>query len=126
MNELSEDYSQGVSIVVPFARLQNMNNIFENYMQQEISKKELIIVVNNDLDHFECWAEKSNAYPMVRVYQQNESKTLGECLNYGIHQSILTHIAIFSDAHYYGSKYLSNAFKIFYSTNISLFGKAPH
>lgn len=39
MYELPGDYSQGVSVVVPYARLQNMNNIFDNYMQQEISKK---------------------------------------------------------------------------------------
>lgn len=100
---------KGVSIIVSTSKYDFANNIFDNYKKQNFRKKELIIVVRNDDEDFFQWVYRSEEYPMTRVYQMDNSKSLNECINYGIEQSIFDYIAVFDENSHYDSDYLSKS-----------------
>lgn len=98
---------KGVTVMVCSNTYHNADNIFNNYVKQNVQKKELIILVRNDKEDFEKWVSLANQFPMSRVYEFDENKTTEECLKYGMEQSIFDYTAILEEDKQYESDYLS-------------------
>jgi cellulose synthase/poly-beta-1,6-N-acetylglucosamine synthase-like glycosyltransferase len=103
-----------------------IENVFKNFLQQNLDHKELIIVLNKDSMNIDKWIEKANYYPNIRVYQLHEQATLGDCLNFGILQSNYDIIAKFDDDDYYGPHYLSDAMIAFENNEVMIAGKSSY
>lgn len=113
----------GVSIIACTNKLGMMDNIFENYHNQEWEEKELIIILNNNSLKLEVWQNRAQASVNVSVYQLPEETTLGACLNFGVAHAKYTFVAKFDDDDYYGPFYLTEAMEAFTSTNADIVGK---
>lgn len=118
--------SKAVSVVTPVSSLVHAPNVFINYMQQDLGKKELILVHNNPSDDFERWVQISVLYPMTRVYQLDPGVSLGESLNYCVERAIFENIAIFYEIHHYDQKYLSASLQEMLQNNAAAAGKRTY
>ncbi|WIV11199.1 glycosyltransferase family A protein [Proteiniborus sp. MB09-C3] len=98
-----------VSVITCTNRPKYIKNVFENYHRQLFKDKELIIILNNNKMNINEWILKSKEYPDISIFQVDESKSLGYCLNYGIEKASYEIIAKLDDDDYYGPKYLSQA-----------------
>lgn len=120
-----ETCKQGISIVVPTFKEEYISNIFLNYVASNYLVKELIIILNNNklnLFQYRSWANK---YENVKLYQLNDSYSLGECLNFGIRQAKYNYIARMDDDDYYGPNYLTDLMCVFNFTDAQVTGKNP-
>lgn len=100
-----------VSIITCTNRPKYIENVFENYHRQLHKDKELIIILNSNEMNLRKYISKSKDFPDVSVFQVDEKKSLGYCLNYGIGKAKYSIIAKLDDDDYYGPKYLSQAIK---------------
>lgn len=114
----------GVSIITCTNRLENINNVFENYARQLYENKELIIILNNNKMKLSKWHEKAKEYDNVHVFQLDQKITLGECLNFGVDKSKYDTIAKFDDDDYYSSHYLYDSIGAFKHTKADIIGKS--
>ncbi|MGF7059985.1 glycosyltransferase [Brassicibacter mesophilus] len=104
----------GISVVVCTNRPGYLNNVFDNFINQKYEKKELIIILNDNKMRLKNWLAKANEYNYpIRVFQIDENKSLGFCLNFGVSKAIYEIIAKFDDDDYYSSNYLSESVKSF-------------
>lgn len=111
MKSVNTDTIGKVSVIACTNRPKYMENVFENYHRQLYKEKELIIILNNNkMDKCE-WISKSKDCPDVSVFQVDEKKSLGYCLNYGIKKAKYNIIAKLDDDDYYGPGYLTQAVK---------------
>jgi hypothetical protein len=120
-----ETCKQGISIVVPTFKEKYISNIFLNYATSNYLAKELIIILNNNklsLLQYQSWAYK---FENIRLYQLDDSYSLGECLNFGINQAKYNYIARMDDDDYYGPNYLTDLMHVFNSTDAQITGKNP-
>lgn len=113
-----------VSIITPTNKLIYQQNIFSNYAQQLYPQKELIIILNNNQLQLDDWQEVAKSFEHVRIFQIDQDVTLGECLNYAIHQSDGEIVAKLDDDDYYSPNYLPDLVDCFAYTNASIVGKA--
>lgn len=118
--------NEAVSIIVPVSNLIYAGNVYINYMQQDLAKKELILVHNNPSDDFDQWVFLSGLYPMARIYQLDHGTSLGECLNYCADRTIFENIAVFHEMHHYGHEYLSGALNEMYLNSADIAGKKTY
>lgn len=100
-----------VSIITCTNRPRYIMNVFENFNRQLFRNKELIIILNNNQMNIREWILKSKEYTNISVFQIDERKSLGYCLNYGIKKANYNVIAKLDDDDYYGPGYLSQAVK---------------
>lgn len=112
-----------ISIASPTRKPEYMCNIFENYMNQSYPNKELIVVLNNNSMNYNEWLDYSKRFPDVRIYQLDESVSLGECLNFAVKNSNGDYIAKLDDDDHYGVQYLFDMLTYFYCTEASIIGK---
>ena len=112
-----------VSLIASTIRDKMMNNIFENFYRQKWEEKELIIILNNDDMDIEMGKKRSKVNENVTIYQLPEEKTLGECLNFGIEKARYNIVAKFDDDDYYSPYYLTEAMRIFLTTDAQVVGK---
>ncbi len=117
------DLEQGVSIITSTNRLHSLDNILSNYLSQVYLKKELIIIINNNLIPASMWKEKLSQYDDIRIFQLDKSKSLGECLNFAVSKSKFDIISKFDDDDYYGPNYLIDLVNAFKYTDASIVGK---
>lgn len=110
---VKEKQQSGVSLIVPTNKAKYMENIFENFDRMAYKRKEMIILLNNNKLLLENYKNRANHYDNVRIYQLDESKTLGECLNYGIEQAKYDFIGKIDDDDYYGENYLIDQMNVF-------------
>ncbi|WP_026038997.1 glycosyltransferase [Sporolactobacillus vineae] len=95
--------------VVTCTNRQNMENaVLNNFLRQNFRPKELIILLNNKNMNVELWRKKTAHYGEIRIYQLDNTKTLGECLNFASERSYYNVIARFDDDDYYSPDYLTN------------------
>ena len=116
----------GVSIVTCTNKPHTLNNILDNFNRQEYTKKELIIIINNNEIDLNQWISKAKEYDNVRVFKLSEKFSLGKCLNFAVNQSEYDTISKFDDDDYYGPKYVSDTIKSFGNTNAKVIGKAAN
>ncbi len=100
-----------------------MENVFANYSNQLWKEKELIIILNNDKINPKKWQEKALHYNNVSIFQIPQTKTLGQCLNYGVAKAKYDIIAKFDDDDYYSPYYLTEAMAAFRKHRPELVGK---
>jgi glycosyltransferase involved in cell wall biosynthesis len=112
-----------ISVITCTIRQTSMNQVFENYVNQNWKSKELIIILNKDDMEIKEWKKRASKYLNVSVYQLPESSTLGECLNFGVKKSKYKYVAKFDDDDYYAPNYLSSMYLAFQKTNASVIGK---
>ena len=112
-----------VSIICCTMRQHCMENVFQNYENQLVEEKELIIILNKDDMNIDIWKERANHSQNVTVFQLSEDVTLGECLNYGISKAKYSIIAKFDDDDYYAPYYLEQSLKVLSRPNIHVVGK---
>lgn len=106
--DFSQLSNKGVSLIVPTNKAKYLDSIFENFERQNYSVKELIIILNkNTLDYNGCLS-RAKKYENIKVYQLDESKTLGECLNLGISKAKYDIIGKMDDDDYYGENYITD------------------
>ncbi|QMV40785.1 glycosyltransferase [Cohnella cholangitidis] len=98
-----------VSIITCTMRNSFMPNVFKNYENQKVRKKELIIILNQDDMDIEEWKKEAKKYNNAFVYQLPERYNLGKCLNFGIQAANYDIVAKFDDDNYYGRYYLTEA-----------------
>ncbi|RDW16405.1 glycosyltransferase family 2 protein [Oceanobacillus arenosus] len=113
-----------ISIITCTQRPVFMNQIFNNYIRQEVNDKELIIILNQDNMDINEWNEEAKRYNNVFIYQLPEEYTLGRCMNYGIEKAHYNIIAKFDDDDYYASKYLKESVDALNNTDASIIGKS--
>lgn len=112
-----------VSVIACTIRDTMIENVFNNFDSQLWQEKELIIILNKDNMNRSMWEEKAKGYDNITVFQLPEEKTLGDCLNFGIEKSKFDIVAKFDDDDYYSPFYLSEAMKVFNTTDAQLVGK---
>jgi peptidoglycan/xylan/chitin deacetylase (PgdA/CDA1 family) len=105
-----------VSIICCTMRKHYMENVFDNYENQDWEEKELIIILNRDDMDVNKWKERARQSQSVTIYQLPEQLTLGACLNYGIKKSKYDIIAKFDDDDYYSPHYLTRQMKAIKNT----------
>ncbi|UVI28632.1 glycosyltransferase [Paenibacillus spongiae] len=90
-----------------------MNNVFANFDNQKVKKKELIVILNRDDMNIRRWRRKARRYKNVHIYRVAEEHNIGKCLNYGVGKANFDIIAKFDDDNYYGPGYLREALDAF-------------
>ncbi len=122
----SKSAQHGVSIIVPTVKSKYINNIFMNYVRSNYPYTELIIILNDNKLDINDYKIKSLGLENVRIFQLDESYTLGECLNFGVEKSRYNYISKMDDDDYYGSNYLIDLMNVFKYTDAQVTGKMSH
>ncbi len=112
-----------VSIICCTMREHFMENVFQNYNNQILKDKELIIILNQDDLNISKWKSNAKTYKNVSVYQLPEVCTLGECLNFAIQKARYDYIAKFDDDDYYAPNYLEHSIEALKKTKADVIGK---
>ncbi|MBS4192696.1 glycosyltransferase family 2 protein [Bacillus sp. FJAT-49705] len=112
-----------VSIICCTMRQHCMDNVFQNYENQIVKEKELIIILNHDDMDINSWKERARQSQNVTVFHLPEKVTLGECLNYGIGKTKYSVIAKFDDDDYYAPSYLEQSLNVLNRANVHIVGK---
>lgn len=113
----------GVSIITCTNRPHYMDKVIENYSRQKYEKKELIVILNSNKIDIRKFKNAAQQYKNIKVYQLDEKKTLGECLNFAVSRASYEIIAKFDDDDYYGPMYLKDSIKVFERVEAGVIGK---
>jgi hypothetical protein len=120
----SKTSQPGVSIICATSKLEYIDNIFLNYLRCIYIHKELIIILNNNKLNLSEYKMKAKGLNDIRIFQLDESYSLGQCLNFGIDQSTYNYISKMDDDDYYGSYYLVDLMNVFKYTDAKITGKS--
>lgn len=112
-----------VSVITCTNKQGFMENILQNFMRQEYGNKELIVVLNNNAVIEREWLDRTSGHGNIRVLRMDESKTLGECLNFAVEQAKGSFIAKFDDDDYYAPFYLTDMIDCFKYADAEIVGK---
>lgn len=116
--------SEYISVITCTKRLNYMDNVFNNFNRQIYKKKQLIIILNNNQMDINEWQNAAKPFDNIKIYQLDESISLGNCLNFGVLQTDYAFISKFDDDDFYGPKYLSDSIKVFKYAKAGVIGKA--
>jgi len=116
-------FVEGVSVITCTNRPEYRERIIQNYIHQYYGPVELIIILNTNSANLNDWEAWASAYPNVKVFQLDQSVTLGECLNFAVEQARYDYIAKFDDDDYYAPGYLQQAVDSFKATDADIVGK---
>lgn len=123
LKKVSVDFKPGISIVTTTKRSNYINEIFNNYLQQDYDNKELIIALHNNSIDIDKFNKKADQYPNIKVFQIDEKINFGECKNFAFNQTKFDYIAIFDDDDFYAPNYLNQSIVPFNYTNCDIVGK---
>ncbi|MTI48990.1 MAG: glycosyltransferase [Firmicutes bacterium] len=121
-----KDTTPGVSIITSTIREENMENVFKNFNSQNYSKKELIVILNNNSMDIEKWRNKASIYKNIKIYRIDEKESLGKCLNFGIEKSKFNYVSKFDDDNYYAPNFLTDLMNAFKYTKADIVGKLSY
>lgn len=114
----------GVSVLVCTNRPDFMERVLANFSRQNYPNKELVVVLNNNSMQPADWYARTAGYSNIHIMQQDEHRSLGECLNNGIEHCTYDYVAKFDDDDYYGPNYLRRQMQAMLSANADIVGKA--
>lgn len=120
---ISQTMLPGVSIITCTNRTKFIERVFDNYMRQTYQPRELIVILNSNSMSLGQWKIRAAAYPNISVFQLDERKTQGECLNYAVAKSKYDYIAKFDDDDYYAPAFLENMMPTFGYVDAGIIGK---
>ncbi|SFE08610.1 Glycosyl transferase family 2 [Bacillus sp. OV194] len=112
-----------VSVITCTIRDSCMDNIFDNYKNQNYDQKELIIVLNQDSMCLKKWREKAKNYDNVSVFQVPQQTSLGNCINFAVGHAKYDIIANFEDDDYYAPAYLQHSLFVLNAMKADVIGK---
>ena len=121
--EEGPDITPGVTVITSTNRPGSFENIISNYSRQSYLNKELVIILNNDKMDLQQWEDKASLWDNVRVYQLAETKTLGECLNYGVSRARFDYVTKFDDDNYYAGEFIGDLMDAFSYADAEIVGK---
>ncbi|WP_462410920.1 glycosyltransferase [Neobacillus sp. Marseille-QA0830] len=113
-----------VSVVLCTMREDFLTRAVKQFLQQTVPEKELIIVLNHNKMQLENWQSRLQSFNDIRVFQMDEAKTLGECLNFGASQARHSILAKMDDDDYYSPDYLSRSIQQLKDNQADVTGKA--
>lgn len=116
----------GVSIITSTIRQHCMQNVLDNYNRQRYPNKELLVILNRNSMDMDKWRECAEKYEHVRVFRMDESKGLGECLNYAIENAEFDYVSKFDDDNYYGPDFTGDLMNAFTYTDADIVGKQAY
>lgn len=123
---IGSKFKQSVSIITITNRHRFIKNLFKNYKRQTHSKKELIIIVNDNKIPLASYKHAAKKLRNVKIFRMPAHYTLGACLNFAVKKSKNNYIAKFDDDDYYAPYYLTDILKAFKKTNADIVGKRAH
>lgn len=103
-----------------------MNAVFDSFLKQSYAQKELVIVLNNNNMDSNEYIEKAKEYNNIKVFQLDESLSLGHCFKFALDHTTFDYIAKFDDDDYYGTDYLKQAMETFGQIDCDVVGKASY
>lgn len=115
---------RGVSVITCTNRPAYLQNILGNFLRQDFTPKELIIIINNNAIDIGLWRRQTAEYPQVKVFRVDEKIGQGLCLNYAADQASYDYVAKFDDDDYYSPAYLSDTVAALENSGAGLAGKA--
>ena len=113
----------GVSVIIATTNQERIETLFSNYNKQNYPKKELLIVLNKEMD-VDLWREAAQEHENVKVYQVDENNNFGRCINIGFEHARYDYIAKMNDNCYYSEDYISRAIAFFEIADADIIGKA--
>lgn len=118
--------NERVSVITCTNKPHFIKNIFQNYRNQNLRNKELIIILNrNDID-LGRWKTRAAKERSIQVYQVPEEISLGECYNFAVEKANFEYIATFDDDDYYAPNYLKDLMHAFLYTDADIVGKLSY
>ena len=124
--KLKQESKPGVTIIACTNKPNYIDNIFINFERSNYPVKELLLVINNNkISLNECKLKATN-FDNVKVFQLDETCTLGECLNFGVEKSEYDYISKMDDDDYYGPNYLEDTMNVFKYTDAKITGKSTY
>ncbi|WMM23279.1 glycosyltransferase family A protein [Tissierella sp. MB52-C2] len=120
------DEKPGVSIILCSNRLNKIEDIFDSFLRQSYDPKELIIVLNNNNMNIDEYHEKAKNLKNIKIFQLDETLSLGYCFKFALNHAAFDYIAKFDDDDYYGTDYLKQAMNAFNEINCDVVGKASY
>ncbi|MBW9158446.1 glycosyltransferase [Clostridium tagluense] len=124
--KLMQDFKPGVSIIACTNKPNYIHNIFINYERSNYPEKELLLIINNNKISLNECKLKAAKFKYVKIFQLDETCTLGECLNFGVEKSKYDYISKMDDDDYYGSNYLEDTMNVFKYTDADITGKLTY
>lgn len=116
------------SLITPTYRKEYIEKAIDTFYRQSYSNKELIVIVNDDID---C-----NQFPVAQKYAGSENikfgslpidNFAGNCLNYGNHLASGKYVFRIDDDDFYGDNYILDMMLHMRSVDPEFFGKrAPY
>lgn len=116
----------GVSIITSTIRQRCMQDILDNYSRQKYSSKELIVILNRNNMNMDEWRGCAEKRGHVKVLRVDESKGLGECLNYAVENAEFDYISKFDEENYYGPDFTGDLMNAFSYTDADIAGKQTY
>jgi len=116
--------SEGVSIITVTNRPAFIAKVYENFLRQTYSPKELVIILNNNEMDLNTWKQQAPASESIKVFQLDETISLGECYNFAVGQSRFPYLAKFDDDDYYGAGFIHSGIATLTSVNAHVIGKS--
>lgn len=113
-----------VTVITSTKREHLLKQISSYYIQQTVPNKEWIIVLNNNSINLVKWQQYFEQNNDIHVFQLDETKTLGECLNFAAAKARYNRIAKWDDDDYYSPFYLVNSLQDLEKTGAEITGKA--
>lgn len=117
---------QGVSIITCTNRQGFLGNLIGNYIRQNHSKKELVIIVNDNKTPLAPYKLLAQKHRNIKVFRKPGHCSLGACLNYAVKKTKYSYIAKFDDDDYYAPYYLKDCLQVFQRTQADVIGKRSH
>lgn len=114
----------GISVVTSTNREENSDLILNNFLRQNYSPKELIIVLNYDNPKVNIWSRFIKNHENISIYYLGGQPSLGKCLNLGISKAKYDYVSKFDDDDYYGPNYLESSLNTLEKYKAHIVGKA--
>ncbi|WP_059172370.1 glycosyltransferase family 2 protein [Bacillus sp. FJAT-27445] len=109
-----------VTVITCTKRPEFLPLIFQNFENQTIEEKELVLVLHGFSRNL---IGRVAASPLAKILELPEAKSLGSCLNEAISHAKYDVIARFDDDDYYGAHYLAEAVKTLEEKGAEVVGK---
>ncbi|MTI71700.1 MAG: glycosyltransferase [Firmicutes bacterium] len=113
----------GVSIITSINKYKNIENVLKNFKNQNYEKKELILLLNNELD-INIVKETIKENSSIKVYKINKQDNYKDKLKLGVKNSKYNVVSIFSEEDYYAPFYLTDLINAFFYTDALIVGKS--
>ncbi|KGP91104.1 hypothetical protein N780_17785 [Pontibacillus chungwhensis BH030062] len=115
-----------ITVITSTIREDMFDNLLANFLRQNVSPKELILILNSDSLDIDIYREKVKSYKSIHVEQRPSSTTLGECLNVASSKASYETIAKFDDDDYYGTDYLKQSLMDMEHHHAGVVGKSTY